>query len=477
MFKKISAALQIIRQPATAAPAGVFASGIFTSGIFVAGIFVAGILAAGTFTLGVLTAGMFASEAFAAERAAPDAEAMRYDILEKIFPAPVPPSSEEMNDGGRIPTENATMDIRSAFIEAAKGNWDPALTLINSEGFSGPFSPPLSSETLLHLAAEQDKVYIIANLLDKGADINAQDFSGATPLARALFVKKSRDAAIYLITRGADINLKMNKGNTGSAPLHLASSIKSDWPVAFSLLRAGADVNAVDSRRRTALHIAAASGNTVLLPRLIDAGADLNKRDEDALTALDAAYIENRMSAVKILLSSGASLKNSRLIDWRALFIAAVDFSHPSLAETLLRPPHSHSADARDSFNKTSVLHYYTDSPTLLEAADISLERLVQSGVKVNGQDRQGQTALHYAVCMSNHRAAEELLRAGADPDLENQAGASPLYIAHVRGDSQIVQALKNAGGSLSFWNKMRATLTPVSLSPTCNIFLENDRI
>ncbi len=55
-------------------------------------------------------------------------------------------------------------------------------------------------------------------LLQAGADINAQDANGATPLHRAVRTR-SADAAILLLDRGAD-PLRFNK--SGSTPFHLA---------------------------------------------------------------------------------------------------------------------------------------------------------------------------------------------------------------------------------------------------------------
>ena len=56
-----------------------------------------------------------------------------------------------------------------------------------------------------------------------------------------------------------------------------------------ALFRAGAPVDAVDEKRRTALYIAAATGNCEALAWLLQHGADVSVKAGDGRTALHAA--------------------------------------------------------------------------------------------------------------------------------------------------------------------------------------------
>jgi ankyrin repeat protein len=70
--------------------------------------------------------------------------------------------------------------------------------------------------TALHLAARRGNTEIARTLLDCGADINARDKTGDTPLQRARNCRKPEVAAL-LVLRGADQAVKLRK-KTGRVP-------------------------------------------------------------------------------------------------------------------------------------------------------------------------------------------------------------------------------------------------------------------
>lgn len=70
--------------------------------------------------------------------------------------------------------------------------------------------------TALHMAARRGNVEVAEALLDCGADIEAQDSLGDTPLRRAVNCDKT-DVAALLLARGADPHSKGSKGLTPSA--------------------------------------------------------------------------------------------------------------------------------------------------------------------------------------------------------------------------------------------------------------------
>ncbi|HLK58945.1 MAG TPA: ankyrin repeat domain-containing protein [Chthonomonadaceae bacterium] len=155
--------------------------------------------------------------------------------------------------------------------------------------------------TPLHTAAGSRHPDLVEYLIAQGLDVNARNYQGRTPLFQAA---ASNDKAMVelLVARGADINVKDAQGETS---IH---SIAPDTPagkeIAAFLLSKGAEAdifaaiilgmtdrvaallkadprlaNAMTPHRRTALHIAAESGNKEIVALLLESGADVHAGD------------------------------------------------------------------------------------------------------------------------------------------------------------------------------------------------------
>lgn len=83
------------------------------------------------------------------------------------------------------------------------------------------------------MAARRGNVEVIGALLDMGADIEARDSAGDTPLRRAVNCNKL-EAAKLLLARGADPN---SKGSRALTPSRAARS--SQMEVVFSRHKTG----------------------------------------------------------------------------------------------------------------------------------------------------------------------------------------------------------------------------------------------
>ncbi len=77
-------------------------------------------------------------------------------------------------------------------------------------------------------------------LITKGANVNAKNPNGRTPLFNTT-VEGSKETAEPLIAKGADLNAKDKYGDT---PLHQALQWKRSKEIAELLISKGADVNA-----------------------------------------------------------------------------------------------------------------------------------------------------------------------------------------------------------------------------------------
>ena len=123
----------------------------------------------------------------------------------------------------------------------------------------GKTSVWLRADESIHLAAEAGHIEAVKKHLADGADVNAKDIGGWTPLHEAA-QSGHKEIAELLIDAGADVNVEDNDGET---PLHKASS--SGEKVIIELLIAkGADVNAIDNSSQEWTPIAVAESLDII---------------------------------------------------------------------------------------------------------------------------------------------------------------------------------------------------------------------
>jgi ankyrin repeat protein/uncharacterized protein YecT (DUF1311 family) len=143
---------------------------------------------------------------------------------------------------------------------------------------------------------------MIKLLIAHGANLNAVDRSGLTPLTAAL--RSHRDSlALSLLAAGADAK---GASGTAEAPLSIAAR-NPDPSVVQALLERGADPNARNRRGESALEEAVEAGAAPVAELLIAHGADLNRRGPMGWTALHYAASRNDGRLVSLLLEHGAN--------------------------------------------------------------------------------------------------------------------------------------------------------------------------
>ena len=140
---------------------------------------------------------------------------------------------------------------------------------------------------------------VMVTLIRKGANVNAKDYMGRTVLIEVLTSENEHKPGIIqtLIDAGADVNARANYGNT-------AFMMVANSQLAKAMIDAGADVNAKNDEGKTALMMAVAYGNVQAVETLIDTGADVNAEDNYGVTILMRA--KDNPKIAKILRNAGA---------------------------------------------------------------------------------------------------------------------------------------------------------------------------
>lgn len=101
----------------------------------------------------------------------------------------------------------------------------------------------------LHGVAGEEQLAMAVFLLDAGADPNAQNDEGITPLHLAVYPEMVE----LFVRRGADINVRSHDGRT---PLLVQAAEAEGIGAMETLLRLGADAKATDIQGKNSLDIA-----------------------------------------------------------------------------------------------------------------------------------------------------------------------------------------------------------------------------
>lgn len=153
------------------------------------------------------------------------------------------------------------------------------------------------ARTAIHLAASNGHMGMVRMLVDElKADINCRDRWGGTPLDDALR-HKHRDVSDYLQRKGA------NRGQTNEEEIDMCTAAsKGDVQTLRALASAADDVNLGDYDSRTALHLAASTGQLDIVKILIEEfQADPSPKDRWGGTPLDDAMRQGRGYVVEYL--------------------------------------------------------------------------------------------------------------------------------------------------------------------------------
>lgn len=204
-----------------------------------------------------------------------------------------------------------------------------------------------------------------------------------------------------------EVKLKMDKLNRD---LLKAAELGNREAVA-ELLADGADIDATDERGRTSALIAVHTDQLELFQFLIGQGANINIRDNRQDNPLLYAGAEGKLDFVKAAVAAGADTTITNRFGGTAL-IPAADRGH----------------------------------------VEIVRELLATSDVEVNHVNDLGWTALLEAVILGDggkrHQEIVELLiENGADVNLADGEGVTPLQHAKSRGYQEMIDALTKAGG------------------------------
>ncbi|XP_055848446.1 serine/threonine-protein phosphatase 6 regulatory ankyrin repeat subunit A-like [Episyrphus balteatus] len=299
----------------------------------------------------------------------------------------------------------------------------------------------IPSNTPLHLAIENGNLKITEMLLDKGADIDADNKNGYSPLILAIF-KNNEEIIDLLIRKKANLNytclkglsalhatmdfslchltqkllqngayiniISTNSSDRGFTPLHYAT-FNGNIAIIKVLLKYGADVDVKEENGFTPLHIACAKGNVEIIELLLTKNVDVNSLSYDKMTPLYIAVSNSHRDVAKCLMNHRAEI-NVELYNITTVLSCAVEKGLSLIVEDILQ----HHPDLESKINKKSFIHA-ASKPN--EHYLPIVKSLIRYGFSVDASDINDSDLVLNAIKMGYIEIIQDLIKHGLNKE------------------------------------------------------------
>ncbi|AXH62617.1 MULTISPECIES: ankyrin repeat domain-containing protein [Providencia] len=186
----------------------------------------------------------------------------------------------------------------------------------------------------------------------------------------------------------------------------------------------------------------AEQGNLQSVKSLVEQGVDIEQRDSRQRTALMGATHENHLEVARFLIEQGADVNARDNMQDSPYLYAGARGLQEILVLTL-----QHGADLKSTnrYGGTALI------PAAERGHVATVKTLIDAGVDVNHVNRLGWTALIEAIILGDGsdkyaQIVTELIKGGADVNLADGSGISPLTLAKSKGYRNLIEILERSG-------------------------------
>ena len=216
----------------------------------------------------------------------------------------------------------------------------------------------------------------------------------------------------------------------GTTPLHWAAH-ENDLSAVQRLIKQGANVNAKNDYGATPMSEAAVTGNAALLEALLKAGADAESPNADGQTALMVVARTGNVEAARVLIARGANVNAVEKWRGQTALMWAVAQGQPAMVRELIA--RGAQVNARSTVNSWS--------------------RQVTAEPRAIYRPAGGLTPLLFAAREGCVACAAALIEGGADLELADPEGISPLLMAVINTRWDLAMLLLGKGADANTWD------------------------
>ncbi|XP_074596039.1 rabankyrin-5 [Brevipalpus obovatus] len=305
-------------------------------------------------------------------------------------------------------------------------------------------------QTPLHMACAWGLEQVVQHLLEFGANVNAQDAEGKTPLHEAIYYQHGTITSTLLRHPSINLNLRDKNGNT---PFATAMNIKNNKAAQEILNRDPNSAENYDSKGYNFLHTAIKKVDIESVLFLLSIHVNVHSRVQDTLqmTPLHLAVEIGSELIIRNLLLAGANINDVTSQKQTSLHLAA-EHDHSSICSVLL--DQGIDFDAKDA-NSNNALHIACQKGHLTTCKVL----LSESNIQADACNLRGQTPLHLVAQVAKESAATIFeLFISTEPNFpinkQDNDGNTPLLLAYINGNVNLCRALVRSKACLGISNK-----------------------
>ncbi len=249
--------------------------------------------------------------------------------------------------------------------------------------------------------SSQNNLEKVKELAGVVQNIDIKDKRGSTALHWAAY-RGNVNIVNFLLSRGAQVDIR---DKTRKTPLQWAAG-HGHYDITTLLLNYNADPDLSDEKGDTALHWSTFNFHNDIVEKLVENNAEINCQNNEGITPLNTSLIVGNMPAAKLFLDKNAEFLSDK--------------------------------------QKRNPIHcaVWGNNYDCLKAVIEALPAEKKSSL-INGQDRQGETALHYAAMQSaGGKMAFLLIKHGAQVNIKcYMKERTPLHVCMRNHKGSLIHA------------------------------------